>query len=251
MRERDIAWHAGHWATNERSIGIEHEGYVDDPGRWYTSAMYAASADLVAELATRLGISIDRDHIIAHAEVPGCSSSRGGGTGCHTDPGNGWDWDAYMDLLNDRVGVGAGAIVGYVRDGDIYNGANLVGATVTLVQTGETATVDAEGLYRFEDVPFGTWTMRASFGGYADGECGKTTSGAEEWCSIALGPAPDIEGEDTGDQGPPPPVAGEVGLPGTLHRLGASGCVAADAYGAGWAGLLGGLAVCVRRRRRS
>ena len=24
----DIAWHAGHWITNEQSVGIEHEGFT-------------------------------------------------------------------------------------------------------------------------------------------------------------------------------------------------------------------------------
>jgi hypothetical protein len=247
VRERDIAWHAGHWSTNERSIGIEHEGYVSDPGRWYTEAMYEASADLVADLTARLGISVDRDHIIAHYEVPGCSSGNGGGSGCHTDPGSGWDWDHYMDLVNDRVGVGAGAIVGYVRDGDIYNGANLVGATVTLMQTGETTTVDAEGLYRFDDVPFGSWTMRARMPGYADGECAKTTDGAEEWCSIALGPAADVEGEDTGSI--PPPSRADIGLPGSLHRFGSGGCATVDGSIPRWLVVIGALGACLRRRR--
>ena len=41
--DEDIAWHAGYWPYNESSIGIEHEGFVDDPGN-YTSAMMAASA---------------------------------------------------------------------------------------------------------------------------------------------------------------------------------------------------------------
>lgn len=31
VRERDVAWHAGNWDYNTRSIGIEHEGWVDQP----------------------------------------------------------------------------------------------------------------------------------------------------------------------------------------------------------------------------
>ena len=47
VRQRNIAWHAGNWAVNTTSIGIEHEGVTDDPGG-YTDAEYRASARLVA-----------------------------------------------------------------------------------------------------------------------------------------------------------------------------------------------------------
>lgn len=104
--EEDIAWHAGHWDTNEASIGIEHEGYVEDPATWYTDAMYRASAELVADLCDRYGIPKDRAHVIGHNEVPGCSYGSGGGSGCHTDPGSGWDWDYFMSLVN---GTGSGS----------------------------------------------------------------------------------------------------------------------------------------------
>lgn len=106
VQEEDIAWHAGHWDTNKVSVGIEHEGYVEDPGRWYTDAMYRASAELTRDICDRYGIPKDRSHVIAHAEVPGCSSSGGGGAGCHTDPGSGWDWNYYMSLV---TGTGSGS----------------------------------------------------------------------------------------------------------------------------------------------
>ena len=38
----DIAWHAGHWGTNELSVGIEHEGFTYGPAG-YTDARYCAS----------------------------------------------------------------------------------------------------------------------------------------------------------------------------------------------------------------
>ena len=37
VREKDIAWHAGNWTYNTQSIGIEHEGFVEQDG-WYTEA---------------------------------------------------------------------------------------------------------------------------------------------------------------------------------------------------------------------
>jgi N-acetyl-anhydromuramyl-L-alanine amidase AmpD len=103
VREDDIAWHAGWWDTNETSIGIEHEGYISNPGYWYTDSMYRSSAKLTAYLAKKYRIPIDRSHIIGHNEVPGCSGT-GGGAGCHTDPGSGWDWTRYMSLVRSYAG---------------------------------------------------------------------------------------------------------------------------------------------------
>ena len=102
--EEDTAWHAGHWDTNSRSVGIEHEGYISDPATWYTEAMYAASAALTRDICDRYGIPIDRTHIIGHNEVPGCSNPAGGGRSCHTDPGSGWDWNKYIDMVKDSGG---------------------------------------------------------------------------------------------------------------------------------------------------
>ncbi|MDI3387916.1 peptidoglycan recognition family protein [Streptomyces sp. B-S-A8] len=90
VRDRDVGWHAGNWDYNTRSIGIEHEGWVDRP-EWFTEAMYASSAELTAYLCATYGIAKDREHIIGHNEVPGAD---------HTDPGRHWDWEHYMDLVN-------------------------------------------------------------------------------------------------------------------------------------------------------
>lgn len=90
VRESDIAWHAGNWEYNQTSVGIEHEGYVDDSA-WFTEEMYSSSAKLTADIAAEYGISVDREHIIGHNEVPGAD---------HTDPGEHWDWDHYLGLVN-------------------------------------------------------------------------------------------------------------------------------------------------------
>jgi N-acetyl-anhydromuramyl-L-alanine amidase AmpD len=50
VREKDIAWHAGYWDWNVKSIGIEHEAYVNNPA-WYTDAMYRSSAALTRNIA--------------------------------------------------------------------------------------------------------------------------------------------------------------------------------------------------------
>ena len=98
VRERDTAYHAGHWTTNLTSVGIEHEGYVGQP-RWFTAAMYRSSAKLAAYLCRKHRIPVDRRHVIGHNQVLGCSGGSGGGVSCHTDPGRYWDWPRYMDLI--------------------------------------------------------------------------------------------------------------------------------------------------------
>ncbi|MGW2723313.1 N-acetylmuramoyl-L-alanine amidase [Streptomyces sp. NPDC001492] len=89
IRELDVAFHAGNREYNERSVGIEHEGFVEDRSS-FTDAMYASSARLTAGICRRYGIPVDREHIIGHVEVPGTD---------HTDPGRYWDWDRYMGLV--------------------------------------------------------------------------------------------------------------------------------------------------------
>jgi N-acetyl-anhydromuramyl-L-alanine amidase AmpD len=89
VREKDIAFHAGNWTYNTQSIGIEHEGFVDDPS-WYTDAMYRASAALTRNVCLKYGIPMTRSRIIGHFEVPGAT---------HTDPGPNWNWTFYMQLV--------------------------------------------------------------------------------------------------------------------------------------------------------
>jgi hypothetical protein len=99
VHEHDIAWHAGNWAYNTTSIGIEHEGYVGDC-TWNTDAMYRSSAELVAYLAARYAIPVDRAHIIGHSEVPDPNHpGEYGGSDHHTDPGSCWNWDLYLGYI--------------------------------------------------------------------------------------------------------------------------------------------------------
>ena len=135
-----------------------------------------------------------------------------------------------MFYVNGETGTAGGEIVGVVADTDVYNGARLIGATVRIVETGATTTVGSDGMYHFEDVPFGSYTMRASFEGYADGDCAKTTVSAQDWCSIALLPSdggddPVDTGTDSadtaGDSGSEPAMdfGGSSALPGRVARI--------------------------------
>ena len=99
----DIAWHAGHWITNEQSVGIEHEGFTYG-SLGFTDAQYHASARLAAWIARRSLMPIDRKHMIGHAQVPDGRGGRGGSSH-HTDPGPRWKWDYYLRLVRRYAGV--------------------------------------------------------------------------------------------------------------------------------------------------
>lgn len=91
VAEGNTAWHAGNWTYNKTSVGIEHEGWASQASRWYTDTMYRRSAQLTAAITKRYGVAADRAHIIGHAEVPPPNT--------HTDPGTGWDWNKYINLV--------------------------------------------------------------------------------------------------------------------------------------------------------
>jgi hypothetical protein len=98
VQEKDIAWHAGNWDYNTRSIGIEHAGYAWTPGT-FTDAEYQASAHLAASICERWGVPMDRQHVIGHNEVPDPNNpGLYGGSSHHTDPGPYWNWSYYMSL---------------------------------------------------------------------------------------------------------------------------------------------------------
>ncbi|TRV79758.1 hypothetical protein FKN01_08835 [Streptomyces sp. 130] len=99
VRDADTAYHAR--SANASSLGVEHEGFVDDP-TWFTDAMYRSSAALTASLCDTYGIPKDRAHIIGHSEAPGND---------HTDPGPYWDWARYMALVT-ATGTGGGTGTG-------------------------------------------------------------------------------------------------------------------------------------------
>jgi len=112
---QDVTWGVNNWTMNQHSISIEHEGIAAQGATWYTPQMYQASADLVRYLAAEYHIPLDRQHIIAHEDVPGeltRSQARQ-----HWDPGPFWNWQEYMDLLGAPIsttrstGIRAGSVV--------------------------------------------------------------------------------------------------------------------------------------------
>ncbi len=86
VHNEDVAWHAGNWKYNKRSIGIEHAGYA---GHRWTRRMYHSSAKLSAYLCRRFNIRVDQ-HIMGHRAVPGVA------TIC---PGRFFDRGRYLRLV--------------------------------------------------------------------------------------------------------------------------------------------------------
>ncbi|WP_190157786.1 N-acetylmuramoyl-L-alanine amidase [Streptomyces litmocidini] len=109
---KDVAWHAGNWFVNAKSVGLEHEGFLTSPDSWYTEAMYRSSARLVRYIAARYGIPLDRQHVLGHDNVPGTTASTI--RNMHTDPGPYWDWAHYFRLLGRPITPSAGPHAGVV-----------------------------------------------------------------------------------------------------------------------------------------
>ncbi|MCC6484677.1 MAG: N-acetylmuramoyl-L-alanine amidase [Armatimonadetes bacterium] len=93
VRESQTAWHAG--CYNGRSVGIEHEGYASASS--HPKALYDGSAALTRNICDRWGIPKEKravgPGIIGHVDVTNCCC------GSHTDPGNGWDWNYYIQQV--------------------------------------------------------------------------------------------------------------------------------------------------------
>lgn len=129
---KDVAWHAGNWYVNAKSVGLEHEGFLASPDAWYTEAMYRTSARLVRYLAQRYDIPLDRRHILGHDNVPGTTAATI--RGMHTDPGPYWDWAHYFQLIGKPFTPTAGPRSGvvtihpdYGRNQPVYTGCVMPG----------------------------------------------------------------------------------------------------------------------------
>ncbi len=97
VRNKNVAWHAGNWDINQRSIGIEHVGHAATGGTDYTPWLYQTSAALVRWLTSQYHIPLDRQHIIGHDNVPGPTPAYT--AGMHYDPAAFWNWQYYQLLL--------------------------------------------------------------------------------------------------------------------------------------------------------
>ena len=142
VKAKDVAWHAGNWDINARSVGIEHEGFLTSPDAWYTEAMYRSSARLVKYLSRSYGIPLDRQHILGHDNVPGPTAATV--PGMHTDPGPYWDWRHYFQLLGHpfkRTGGKHSSLVtilpDYAANQPVYTGCTTKGEPCAAHGSGE------------------------------------------------------------------------------------------------------------------
>jgi hypothetical protein len=92
VQEKDVAWHVG--SENGYTIGIEHEGFVDDPN-WITPQMWAASVQLTCYLSKKWGLAPNAAHIKGHVQLPNQT---------HVDPGKYWNYQQYFNDVAACVG---------------------------------------------------------------------------------------------------------------------------------------------------
>jgi hypothetical protein len=98
LRPQNVAWAVGNWYYNTHSISIENEGFADQGNQWYTKAMYKSDGELVAYLAKRFDVPLDRVHIVGHDNVGGPTNADNAIQ--HWDPGPFWNWNYFMALAH-------------------------------------------------------------------------------------------------------------------------------------------------------
>lgn len=106
LLESKKGWHAR--SANPHTIGIEHEGYVNDAS-WYTNAMYTSSANLTRDI-TQSGYGILPTRTYNGPGNTGTSLTLGNcvrvkghqhwPNQSHNDPGINWNWNKYYNLIN-------------------------------------------------------------------------------------------------------------------------------------------------------
>lgn len=67
--ENAVAFHAGNYEMNQRSIGIEHLNSTGAPTWLIAEETYKRSAKLIADISKRLNIPIDTEHVLPHRSI--------------------------------------------------------------------------------------------------------------------------------------------------------------------------------------
>lgn len=178
VRDANRAFHV--LSANNYTIGIEHEGFVNDAS-WYTNNMYNSSALLVRDICSSWtidktacfpgpatsGVNVQpiTVRIKGHQHYSGNS---------HTDPGINWNWTKYKGLINPPV-VPLTRIAFAVKDQ--ATGLAIASASVTVTKpdaTTSTVTTNASGIlvysadsgkYSFSFAKTGYTTLKTSFTG--------------------------------------------------------------------------------------
>ncbi len=144
VRESRAAHHVG--VHNKTTLGIEHEGFVNNAS-WYTAAMYNASAALTRHFCARYSAiscaSAYKGPASSGINVLSTSVKVKGhqhySSQTHTDPGINWDWARYYNLLNPGSS-GGGVIdsfessVGHFDSSPAYSGSTTGISTASLAE---------------------------------------------------------------------------------------------------------------------
>ena len=120
VSDKDVAFGDNNYDSNLHSIQIEHEGFSAFGADWYTDVTYQQTAKLVKYLVKRYDIPLDRQHILAHDNVPGGKTADLAGQ--HWDMGDQWDWTRFMKLVGAPFDDGS-------------SGVGPVGSAVTIAPT--------------------------------------------------------------------------------------------------------------------
>ncbi|HEY1201488.1 MAG TPA: N-acetylmuramoyl-L-alanine amidase [Niastella sp.] len=169
--EKDRAWHvADH---NYYTIGIEHEGFVNDAS-WYTNAMYNSSAALVRDIcrdnnidptkAYRGASTSGYDPLPITVRIKGHHHFTQNTDDKHTDPGINWNYAKYYDLLNPPSFITTVSFA--VKDQN--TGLAIASAAVKVTKpdgTTATATTDASGKLTY-GLNAGKYTFAFTKSGY-------------------------------------------------------------------------------------
>lgn len=178
--EESVAFHAGNYAMNKRSIGLEHLNNKGAPEWTIAEETYKNSAKLIADICSRYSIPIDRSCILKHSEVSDNPTQCPGGI----------DIDKLISLAND---VANGTDIDKSNTTDETKPAN----TDSTDNTATTATsTDLNGAWRFNDFIFGNVGKSSksdtksevdngqNTGGSTGtvGQLGGLAGGAVQWC---------------------------------------------------------------------
>jgi len=121
---RTKAYHVA--AENSYAVGIEHEGFAAQGEVWYTNALYQSSANLCKFIAADLSINSLQTYDgppvsglmpLSHT----CTKIKGHQmfpNNSHSDPGPGWDWPRFYQLINDVMPT---PLVSTTASGSIYD----------------------------------------------------------------------------------------------------------------------------------
>jgi hypothetical protein len=100
---RNVAWHAGNYAVNMHSIGVEIAGFAAS-GQGFTTQVYWVASELGKYLAAKEHIKLDAAHMGGHQNVPPPNAANIGRN--HMDPGPFFNWQTLYALLGVQIYTG-------------------------------------------------------------------------------------------------------------------------------------------------